>query len=182
MKRMVFCIASVILLGTFYVSSSTPAAEIPSKPTLAPPLRTASSERIGEDEASEEISGQTPHSNFRYEWAFGEISYLIADMLRVVEKIDIERKPPLNSAKDNLIKLLKKHIDKRDGWNQIYLEEFDIDGIEEVREGRVLAGFSLPVKRNGVLAYKIVYNLRNGNMTIPVDNWRTVYVRVDAVN
>jgi signal transduction histidine kinase len=211
--RTVLRIVSVILFTAFSLSTTILAEENPAKYALAPPLKTASSEIIINEDGSldvithtdsiaewnrrrdaieeselklspEKRSGRIPYASFRYQWAFGEVSYLIADMLRVIEKLHEKGKPPLTSPKDKLIELLKKHIDNRDGWPEVYLEGFDIDGTQEVRDDKeAVTGFSLPVKRDGVVTYNLVYSLNSQDSitTIPVEGWKTVYVKTEYV-
>ncbi|MBU0605959.1 MAG: glutamate racemase [Candidatus Omnitrophica bacterium] len=64
---------------------------------------------------------------------------------------------------------------------EILLRGFDIDGIEEVRDDAEITGFSIPVMRNGMPAYKLVYNLQNGYITIQMRDGNSVYVTVERV-
>ncbi|MFA5500422.1 MAG: hypothetical protein WC404_05030, partial [Candidatus Omnitrophota bacterium] len=110
---------------------------------------------------------------FRSKWAFAEVGTLISEMLA------LSRKQNLQNPKDILVPLIRKHISNRDGETEILLEGFDVDGIEEVWDGDVLAGFSLPVMRNGELAYKLIYNLQKGDTVIQTKEGEAVYVALE---
>ncbi len=118
-------------------------------------------------------TGKTLGKAFRNRWAFVDVSYLIGQMLILTQ----EHK--LQNPKDILIPLLKKHIRNRDGEAEILLEGFNIDGIEEVREGGEVKGFSLPVTKSGTPAYRLIYNLQRGDTVIQMKDSRSVYVKVE---
>lgn len=117
--------------------------------------------------------GETFGNIFRSRWAFMEVGILISEMLVLARKHDLQ------NPKDILIPLIRKHISNRDGETEILLEGFNIDGIEEIREGPAITGFSLPVIRNGMLAYKLIYNLQKGDTVIPTKGGESVYVEVE---
>lgn len=110
---------------------------------------------------------------FRSRWAFMEVGILVSEMLMLT------RQQNLQNPKDILIPLIRKHISSRDGDTEILLEGFDIDGIEEIWDGDTLAGFSMPVIRNGELAYRLIYNLQKGDAIIPTKDGEAVYVAVE---
>ena len=112
---------------------------------------------------------------FRNRWAFVDVSYLTGQMLILTRQHNIQ------NPKDILIPLLKKHIRNRNGEAEILLEGFNIDGIEELREGQAITGFSLPVARNGKPTYRLIYNLQEGDTNIPIQGGKTVYVKVDGI-
>lgn len=111
---------------------------------------------------------------FRNRWAFLDISYLIGQMLT------LNQEHKFQNPKDILIFLLKKHIKNRGGEAEILLEGFDIDGIQEVREGQSITGFSLPVTRKGSVTHKLMYNLQSGDMVIRTQGGRSIYVKVET--
>lgn len=117
--------------------------------------------------------GAAPGRIFRSKWAFMEVGTLISEML------SLSRKQSLQNPKDILVPLIRKHISNRDGETEILLEGFDIDGIEEIWDGEVLAGLSLPVMRNGELAYKLIYNLQKGDTVIQTKGGEDVYVAIE---
>jgi signal transduction histidine kinase len=114
------------------------------------------------------VSGQA----FRNRWAFVDISILTGQMLKLTQERKLQRPAEI------LKPLIKKHIANRKGEAEILLEGYDIDGINEIREGDAIVGFSLPVKRSGEIAYKLVYSLKGGDTAIPMSNGTTVYVTV----
>lgn len=116
---------------------------------------------------------KTLGKSFRNRWAFVDIGYLIAQMLILTQ----EHK--LRNPKDILIPLIKKHIRNRDGEAEILLEGFNIDGIEEMREGGEIIGFSLSVTRHGFSAYRLVYNLQSGETAIQMRDGKSVHIRVE---
>ena len=111
--------------------------------------------------------------SFRNRWLFTDISYLIGQILVLA------REQNLQDPKNILIPLIRKHIREKNGEAEMLLENFDIDGIEEIREGGVITGFSLPVKRAGAPAYRLVYNLQDGDTVIPIKDKTNVYIKVD---
>ncbi len=115
---------------------------------------------------ADEALGKT----FRNRWAFADVSYLIGQMLILTQ----EHK--LQNPKDILIPLIKKHIHNRSGESEILLEGYDIDGIEEIREGGEIKGFLLPVRRNGQVYHKLLYSFKSGVMAINLNNNAVVYV------
>lgn len=104
-------------------------------------------------------------------WAFVDVGYLIGQMLVFTKKYKLQ------NPKDILIPLIKKHLKNRDGMAEILLEGYDIDGIEEAREGQVTTGFFIPITRNGMPAYKLFYNLREGETNIPMRDGMSIYVK-----
>lgn len=118
---------------------------------------------------------ETLGKSFRNRWAFVDVGYLIAQMLILTQEYKLQ------NPKDILIPLIKKHVRNRDGETEILLEGFNIDGIEEAREGGEITGFSLPVTRHGVPAYRLIYNLRGGDTAIQMKDGESIYVRVESV-
>ena len=135
-------------------------------------------------------AGETLGEFNRNRWAYMEVGILIGQMLILTQ--DKEHK--LHNPKDILIPLIKKHIRNRKGESlhhsglrpsgagqaEILLEGYDIDGIEEVREGGEITGFSLPVTRNGTPAYRLIYNLQGGDTNILMNDKTNVYIRVES--
>lgn len=117
--------------------------------------------------------GETLGKTFRNRWAFVDVGYLIGQMLILTQELKLQ------NPKDILIPLIKKHIRNRAGEAEMLLEGFGIDGIEEVREGEEIIGFSLPVTRNGTPTYKLIYNLQGGDTVIQIRDSRSVYVKVE---
>lgn len=107
----------------------------------------------------------------RNRWAFVEVGILIGQMLVLTQKHE------LKNPKEILIPLIRKHIRNRNGEAEILLEGYDIDAIEEVRDGQAITGFSLPVIRNGTPAYQFIYNLQGGDTSIPMRDDATIYVK-----
>lgn len=119
--------------------------------------------------------GDTLGKAFRNRWAFVDVGYLIAQMLILA------REHKLHNPKNILIPLIKKHIRNRDGEAEILLEGYNIDGIEEVRKNGKIIGFSLPVIRNGMPAYKLVYNLQGGDTYIQMKDGTNVWMEVEPI-
>lgn len=119
--------------------------------------------------------GEALGKAFRNRWAFVDVSYLIGQMLILA------RDHKLQNPKEILIPLIKKHIRNRAGMAEMLLEGYDIDGIEGMREGGEITGFSLPVKRSGTPAYQLVYNLQGGDTTIPMSDGAKVYVKIETI-
>ncbi len=144
---------------------------------LAPPLATKPPcEIVRNDDGSFDVVTNNITASgkvFRNRWAFVDVSYLISQMLILTE----EHK--LHNPKDILKPLIKKHIRNRNGEAEMLLERYAIDGIEELREDGEIKGFSLPVTRNGTTAYRLVYNLQGGDITIPMRDERKVYVKIE---
>ena len=114
-----------------------------------------------------------PNDTFRRKWAFVDLSYAIADMLQVT----VERN--IKNPKEILIPLIKKHIKKRNGEDQVLLEGYDINGIEELRDSNKVTAFILPIKRNGKYAFDLVYNMKSGS-EIPRQSGIKIYVNIES--
>ncbi|MFH1189802.1 MAG: ATP-binding protein [Candidatus Omnitrophota bacterium] len=113
--------------------------------------------------------------SFRNRWAFVDISFLIGQMLVLT------REHKLQNPKNILIPLIKKHIRNRNGESEILLEGYDIDAIEEVREGGEVTGFSLPVIRSGATKFMLTYNLQGGGMSIPLKDGTKIYLKTETI-
>lgn len=120
-------------------------------------------------------TGESLGRAFRNRWAFVNMGYLMGQMLMLTQEHNLQ------DPKDILIPLIKKHISSRAGEAEILLEGFDIDGIEEVRESGEITGFSLPITRNGMLMYRLIYNLQSGDTAIHIKGGKNVYVSAEAV-
>jgi len=193
-------VLSAVLINAFFLSSIPSYAITTSSNdfALAPPLRTAPCEIVYDKKTGKcdvvtnndvieawdretvrsyeqgvTVSGEA----FRNRWAFVDVGILIGQMLMITQKHKLEN--PKNILKD----LIWKHIRNRGGEGEILLEGYDIDGIEEAREGEKITGFVLPVTRNGTPAYRLVYSLKDesgdSDTSIPMKDEAKVYVRVE---
>ena len=179
-KAIAVAVVCLFLVNNIAFGISIPSSEL-NKSALAPPLATkplceivrkpdGSFDVVTNTDVIESWDRETVRSYkqglatsgkaFRNRWAFTDVGYLIGQMLILTQ----EHK--LQNPKDILIPLIKKHIRNRAGEAEILLEGFDIDGIEEVREGEEIIGFSLPITRNGTPTHKIIYNLQGGDDVI----------------
>ncbi len=199
----IVAIALVCAFGLSGVYCPAYAISNPSDSALAPPLRTASGEIVYDEEAGKwdiithhgtirywdeetrrsvidgiEVNGKRiklPDKSFRNRWAYMDISYLISQMLILTQQ------HKLQNPKEILIPLIKKHIRNRGGEAEMLLEGYDIDHLQEMREGEVITGFSLPVTRDGTPAYRLVYNLQGGDTNISLSNGTSVYVKAESI-
>ena len=60
-------------------------------------------------------------------------------------------------------------------------ERFDINGIEPVRDGDNIIGFSLPIKQDGVFTHKLIYTLQGPGEAIKIGDEAKIYVSVDDI-
>jgi signal transduction histidine kinase/ubiquinone/menaquinone biosynthesis C-methylase UbiE len=190
-KAIALAIVCLFLVNDIAFGISIPSSEL-NKAVLAPPLATkppceivqksdGSYDVVTNNNVIESWDRETARSygqglaasgkDFRNRWAFVDVGYLIGQMLILT------REHKLQNPKDILIPLIKKHIRNRDGKAEILLEGYDIDGIEEVREGEAITGFSLPVTRSGKTAYRLFYNLQSGETTIQMRDGKNIYVK-----
>ncbi len=115
-------------------------------------------------------AGETPGESFRNRWAFVDIGFLMAQALK------------LQISKHTLISLVKEHIENKDGTGEIILEGYDVEGIEEIRDGDQITAFSLPIMRDNKPAYKLVYSLAEAEASaavIPLGEGTNVYVKAE---
>ncbi len=188
-------VCGVLICGLLLSGAGIPSYAVtnPSDSALAPPLATKPPcEIVQKSDGSYDVvtnngvteswdretarsvkAGETLGKSFRNRWAFVDVSYLIGQMLILTQQHNLQ------NPKDILIPLIKKHIRNRDGMAEILLEGYDIDGIEEVREGQVITGLSLPITRNGTPAYRLVYNLQDGETAIPTRDGISVYIKTE---
>ena len=152
-------------------------SESSARSALAPPLFTKPPAEIYYDKNAGKWDVVTNDDavNSRNKWAFVDLSYLIGQMLQLTVK------HKLQNPKDILISLIKKHIQNRKGEEEILLEGYDVDGIEEARQGDEIMGFSLPVNRQGAPAYSLIYNLKGGDTYIPMRGGAKVYMTVEDI-
>ena len=144
-------IVSAVLISAFLLSGMPSYSFADSRDSaLAPPLATA-------------------NPGFRNDWAFVKISESICEILELAEKQNLQ------NPKDILIPLIKRRLR---GSLKTIREEFDINGIENIWEGEKIKGFSLPYKRNGRIAYNLVYNRQGGDMKIPMKDGTNVWMEV----
>jgi signal transduction histidine kinase len=115
------------------------------------------------------VSGEA----FRNRWAFVDISFLMGQMLKLTQEHKIQHPTEI------LKPLMWKHINRRNGKAEILLEGYDINGVEEIREGDTITGLSIPVKRSGELAYRLIYSLKSGDTAITMSDRTTVWVTTD---
>ena len=153
-KPILRAVSVVLISGLLLSGAGIPSYAVtnPSDSALAPPLRTAAGEIVYDEEANKwdisthndvvrywdeetrrsvidgvEVAGKKiklPDKSFRNRWAFEEISYLIAQMLKITKK------HKLYNMEDLLISSIGKHVRNRGGMGEVLLEGFDIDRIK----------------------------------------------------
>jgi signal transduction histidine kinase len=127
-----------------------------------------------QDAIREALKDRIPGHAFRNRWLSGEIMSLMGQMLVITRDYGLE------NPKSLLIPLLKEYMQKRDGMAEVRLEGYDIDGIEEVRDGKEIKSFSLPIRRDGIPAFKYIYNFEGGEIEMPQNDRTKVYTRIEA--
>jgi len=193
--RVVFQAIAILLLHAFLVSNVAFAIPEANNFALAPPLttnppceilydkKTGTCDVVTNDDVIEAWDRETVRSYgqdvtasgkaFRNRWAFVDVSYLIAQMLILTQEHKFQ------NPKEILIPLIKRHIRNRGNMAEILLEGYDIERIEEVREGQAITGFYLPVTRNGSPAYRLVYNLQGGDAGFSMKDGTRIYVKTE---
>ena len=119
---------------------------------LAPPLATKPPAEITYTKETgkwDVITNGDPGYSFRNRWAFADISVLIGQMLILAREHKLHN--PRDILKGELISLIRKHFRNRKAEAELLREDnvfgrYDIDHIEEVREGGEITGFSLSMR------------------------------------
>lgn len=140
---------SVILVMSILMTGSSFAFEDPRGSALAPPLSSKPPcriislngrfEVITNSDSIEYWNAQDPDGRFRNRWLFVDISYLAGQMLKIA------RDEKLESPKEILKDLMRKHIANRGGPESVHADGFDIDSIGESFKDGSIESFSIPV-------------------------------------
>ena len=153
-------IISIVLIIAFLTSDVAFAFADPRDSALAPPLATKPSAKIVQNpdgsldvvtepnpiapKIGEAAEFSSPYSDFgnsiRSHWVFIEVSCLIGRMLYIVQNPHCKIYRP----RDILIPEIKNKLTQKGGMDLVRILGLNIDGIEEVRDGDNVTGFSMP--------------------------------------
>ena len=125
--------------------------------------------------------GETPGKSFRNRWVLADLSILIGQMLKLAKEHKIQ------SPAGILKSLIKQHIRNRKGEAEMLLEDgifgrYEVDRIEEIRQGGEITGFSLPVAKDGTTAHRLIFNFTDGDFGIPMKDGTYVCMRVESAD